>query len=289
MNNDNLLFAAAAWMFFLLARSFRAGLSLKLGVAIGLVTASGLLSKSTMLGLTPAVLIALLIHVVRAGREHRRRVLRAAIASVACLLLPLVGYIALSTLVWDRALFSAAGSTAAKEATVSLAGRLSYEWQFYLPRLPFMTDLQPGYPALDVWFRGFIGRFGWLDYGFPLWVYDVALAIWAILIASAAAALVRFRHSLRRRFGELAVYLVAVASLASLIAFAGYEYRLETGFVFEQARYLLPLLALYGAILALAVLGAPARWRPAVAGVVIVLALTHNLFSQLITLSRFYG
>ena len=29
-------------------------------------------------------------------------------------------------------------------------------------------------PIWETWFKGFIGRFGWLDYGFPEWVYQVA-------------------------------------------------------------------------------------------------------------------
>lgn len=289
VNNDNLLFLASAWLFFVLARAFRVGLTPSLGVAIGAVTAGGLLAKSTMLGLIPAVALGVVMLVVRAQPHQRRASFRAAGLATACFAGLLVLYVAVTTAVWDRALFSSAGSTAEEEATVSLAGRLSYEWQFYLPPLPFMTDLQAGYPLYDEWFQGFIGRFGWLDYGFPSWVYEVALGVWIVLLALVISALVRWRQALWRRGGEFAVYLSAVAGLITLIAFAGYEYRVETGFVFEQARYLLPLLALYGGLIALVVLGGPARWRPAVAGVIIVLALSHDLFSQLLTISRYYG
>ena len=152
VNNDSLLFVAAAWLFFLVARAFRLGLSRSLGVAIGVVTAGGLLAKSTMLGLTPAVGLALLLLVVRAEPEQRRRSLTSAALAMACLVGPIILYVATSTYVWDRALFSSAGSTAVREATVTLAGRLSYEWQFYLPPLPFMADLQPGYPLFDARF-----------------------------------------------------------------------------------------------------------------------------------------
>ena len=54
----------------------------------------------------------------------------------------------------------------------------SYMWQFYLPRLPFMhTVYFETYQLRDIWFNGFIGQFGWLDFRFPHWVYDWALAV----------------------------------------------------------------------------------------------------------------
>ena len=52
-----------------------------------------------------------------------------------------------------------------------------------------------------------------------------------------------------------------VAGLAVSIGFSGIRYRKDTGFIFEQARYLLPLLPLYAAGVALAALGAGRRLR----------------------------
>jgi len=40
---------------------------------------------------------------------------------------------------------------------------------------------------------------------------------------------------------------------------------------------------------ALAVRGAGRRWAPAVGGFLVVLAMGHSLFSQLLTISRFYS
>jgi hypothetical protein len=58
---------------------------------------------------------------------------------------------------------------------------------------------------------------------------------------------------------------------------------------YVEPRYLLPMLALWGAVLALAARGAGRRWGP-VAGVLIVtLALAHDVFSQLLVISRYYG
>jgi hypothetical protein len=56
-----------------------------------------------------------------------------------------------------------------------------------------------------------------------------------------------------------------------------------------QLRYVMPLVALGAALLALAARGAGRRWGP-VAGVLLVLVLlAHDLFSQLLVISRYYG
>ena len=168
-------------------------------------------------------------------------------------------------------------------------GLLSYTWQFYLPRLPFMQDQFTYYPLWETWFKGFIARFGWLDYGFPGYSYWVALGVVGGVLALAGAALRRSRAALRSRWPELVSYLAMMAGLFVLIAIAGYRGRIDNGYVFEQARYLLPLLPLYAAIVALAVRGAGRRWAPVAAGVLVVAALGHDLFAQLVTIARYYA
>jgi hypothetical protein len=60
------------------------------------------------------------------------------------------------------------------------------------------------------------------------------------------------------------------------------------GTAYAQPRYLLPMLALFGAALALAARGAR-RWGPAIGCLLVVLVLAQDLFSQLQVISRFYG
>ena len=180
--------------------------------------------------------------------------------------------------------------TAAARAASATAGELGYDWQFYLPRLPFMRDQFPGVlPLWDTWVKGFVGRFGWLDVGFPQMIAKLALAIYVALVGLAAAALWRGRALLRSRWAELGTYVLMALGLLAAIHHAGYRGRADTGVPFEQARYLLPLLPLYGAIVALAVRGAGRRWGHALAVTIVVLALAHGLFAQLLVISRFYG
>jgi disulfide bond formation protein DsbB len=145
-------------------------------------------------------------------------------------------------------------------------------------------------PPYDVWFTGFVGRFGWLDYGFPLWVYEVAKVVAAVVVGLAVVALARSRQVLARRRVELATYVLATVGLALLIGAAGYRYWLNThGLRFEQARYVLPLMPLYGAIVALAVRGAGRRAGPAVAALAVVVMIAWSSYAQIITLMRFYS
>jgi hypothetical protein len=164
----------------------------------------------------------------------------------------------------------------------------SYLWQFYLPRLPFMTDLQAGIPLYNVWFKGFIGRFGWLDTAFAGPVYTGALIVFAGLLALAGVALWRARAALARRRWDAVVYAALVLGFLLVVGWAGYGGRVANGQIFEQARYLLPLGALYAALIALAARGAGRFGRVAGAGLV-TLACGHALVSALLVVSRFYA
>jgi 4-amino-4-deoxy-L-arabinose transferase-like glycosyltransferase len=293
VNNDALLFAAAAWLFFCVARAFRVGLSPGLGLGIGAAVAVGVLGKTTFAGLLPGAALGLLVVALR-DRSRRRCGLVALAAGAAVALVALVAYLVALQTAWDRPLFAGVVAqsregTGGAPAGFNVPEFLGYLWQFYLPRLPFMADQFPLYhPLWETWFRGFVGRFGWLDYDLPRWVYSLALAVYLALLALVGVALARHAATVRRRGVELATYLLMAAGLLLVIALPGYTYREQTGFVFEQARYLLPLLAPYGALVALAARGA-GRLAPAVGLLVVSLALAHGLGAQLVTLARYYA
>jgi hypothetical protein len=58
---------------------------------------------------------------------------------------------------------------------------------------------------------------------------------------------------------------------------------------FGEPRYLLPLLPLLGATIALAVRGAGRRWAPVTGAALVILFLGHDIFSQLQVIARYYG
>jgi 4-amino-4-deoxy-L-arabinose transferase-like glycosyltransferase len=294
---DALMFTATAALLFTLARAFRRGLTPQLGLAIGLVLAVGLFAKLTFLTLIPgAVLgVALLAWRARAGRPAA---LRGAAAVFGVLATAVVLFVGLNTLVWDRPASGRVAETVTEatgelrpETSVTITRReqLSYTWQLYLPRLPFMNDQFDNYPLYQTFFKGTIGVFGWLDTPFPEWVYKLALFVVLPLVALCLAALWRRRRALRERWTELLAYATITAGLLLSIGLQGLPYRVNEGFAFEQARYLLPLIPLYGGALALAARGAGARLERPLGALIVVLAMAHGLSGQLLVISRFYG
>jgi 4-amino-4-deoxy-L-arabinose transferase-like glycosyltransferase len=288
VNNDNLLYVAAAALFFAIARAFRRGLSPATGAGIGAALAVGLLAKPTMLGLVPGTAIALALLVWRAGAARRAALAGGAVA-VAAVGVPYVAWLLAEQSIFDRTVSPTGGvaSTTVHLAGASLAGQFSYAWQALLPRLPFMADRIPWYVPWEVYFKGFVGKFGWFEFGFPAAWYYVAAAIFAPIGALAARALLRARGAVRRRWPEIVVYLAMIVGVLAMVEIAAYRYTVDVGQWFEQARYLFPLLPLYGALVALAVIGA-GRWGRQLGALLVVLAMGHSLCSMLLSIDRFY-
>jgi hypothetical protein len=324
VNNDNLLYLAATGVLWSLARAFRRGLDTRGGLLIGAFLGLGLVAKLTLLGFVPAVALALVLLVRRSwrgggerdrvprgavvgadqiererrvqsaagtGRVERDRALRGAVVAGAVAAAPMVVYVVLNHLVWKRVVIP--GGVGSVHSVV--AGRafnfreeLSHIWQLFLPSIDMhrqFADL----PLWQTWFKGLVGRFGWLDYGFPAWVYRAALAIVVVVLVLAALELVRRRHALARRLDELAVYVLALAGLCAEIGVESYRAYIQNGERFEQPRYLLPAIGLYAALGVLAVRGGGRRWGPVLAAGLITLAIGHDLYAQAVTIARYYA
>jgi 4-amino-4-deoxy-L-arabinose transferase-like glycosyltransferase len=292
VNPDALLFAVAAATFYCLARAFRRGLSQPLALTIGALCAVGFLTKLNFLGLAPGVFVGLGLLARREARRHGRSVYARRLApALAVALAPGALYALVNRLSNHHTLgLVSSGVRGSTSAQHSLSGELSYIWQFYLPRLPGMhADFGSIFTTRQIWFRNIVGLYGWGDTVFPGWVYDVALLPAAAIAVLCVCALARERSALRARLVEPAVY--ALMSLGVLALVGAASYLLFPGGIaeFADARYLLPMLALWGAILALAARGAGARWGPAVGALLIVLVASHDVFAQLQVIARYYG
>jgi 4-amino-4-deoxy-L-arabinose transferase-like glycosyltransferase len=296
VNNDAGLVLAAAATLWALARAFRRGLDPRSGLLVGACFGLGVVTKVSILGFAPGLALAGAVLVRRQWRSERRAALGGIAAAAGAIALPLALYVLAINTIWDRPLWSGGVGLATvgvpgagTHTAASLRGLLSYLWQWYLPAIPGM-QFKPGYYGFwDVWFSGWIGRFGWLDYEFPSWVVTTAGIVWAGLLALVARGLWLCRAALRRRRGELATYLVVVGGLLLIANVQGYRYRVDNGFLFEQARYLLPLLPLYAGGLGIAVLGAGRRLGPAAAAAIVSLTLIHGLGALVLTLGRYYA
>jgi 4-amino-4-deoxy-L-arabinose transferase-like glycosyltransferase len=291
VNPDAMLYAAAAALFFALARAFRLGLTPPRATAIGVVIAVGLLTKLNFIGLIPGAALALAILGRRAARISRAQAYRSLALAVGVALSPLLLYLAINAAAGRLAKIDI-GATGLEFFSYrgSIFGKASYLWELYLPTLPGMHSYFHGFSTtLQLWFDGLVGRYGWLETFFPGWVYTVALIPATLIAGLCLRELIRARAALAERIAELVVYAAMAAGVMVLVGASDYlAYPKDIG-AYVEPRYMLPMLALFGAILTLAARGAGRRWGPAVGTLLVLVVLAHNIFSQLLVVSRYYG
>jgi hypothetical protein len=286
VNPDILLFAISTALFYCFARAFRRGLSRRLVVAfIGLI-AAGCATKITFLGLLPGAIVGLIALIVRDARRSGVRPYRRLALAGAITVIPICVYVIL-TLHSGRSLQVIEGTVGFVGHIGALPGVLSYIWQVYLPRLPGMSPTLHGISGQTLWFEQLVGKYGWLDTAFPAWVVKLALVPVGLISALLLAGLFTGRASLWARKTEVVVY--ALMSLGILIGVAAAQYHSGIPGSYLQLRYLLPLIGLAGVALALAARGAGARWGPLVGAGLVLVILLHDLSSQLLVISRYYG
>ncbi|HXC23248.1 MAG TPA: DUF2142 domain-containing protein, partial [Solirubrobacteraceae bacterium] len=292
VNPDAMLFAVSAALFYALARAFRRGLTLRLALAIALMTVVGFLTKLNFIGLAPGIVLGMVLLARREAKvSGRGAYLRLLAPALAIVLSPVLVYALVNIVSGDPALgIASTGIDELTGAGASIAGELSFTWQLYLPRLPGMHNyFGEVFTTRQIWFDGLVGLYGWLDTVFPAWVYDVALVPAALIGALCVRELVVRRGALRRRLPELLTYAAISLGVLVLVGLGGYQNASTYTADFAEPRYLLPMLALWGAVLALAARGAGRRWGPVVGALIVVLLLSHDIFSQLQVVARYYG
>lgn len=296
VQGDNLLFLTSALVFMMLMRAYRRGLTTRRAVVLGALIAAGALAKLTFIALLPGIAVALVLLGWRALPEGREPALRKLGIAVAVAAIPVALYALLNGLIWHRGGPTAGGIAGATSSTlpsggaVTLNQTLDYVWELFLPRLWFMHHKYFSEdPLWNIWLDGSIGHFGWLDYSFPTWVYNDGRDLLYALLALALVGLARLRAGIRQVLPIFACFGLMALGLLGAIGYAGIRYRLSTGYPFEQARYLFPLLSLYAVFVVLAARGAGRRWAPALGGALVVLAMAHGLFAETLTISRYYG
>jgi Predicted membrane protein (DUF2142) len=302
VQNDAGMYACAAALFWAMTCVLQRGLTPLRGLAVGGALVAGALIKFTIVGLAPAAVAVIVVALVRArgegrrtgaspteGRANRRSGWIGAAVAALVVAVPIAAYAALSRWAWHRPLsgpLRASHPQIAQPEPATITGQLTYAWELFLPRLPFMDDKFPGItPLWDTWYRGGIGRFGWLDYGFPEWVAILLLPVVVGAIVLAA----RTAWQARPPLANVAVYALAVLGLLALLAMVGYRYELKFATYFQSPRYLFALLPLGAAVVAMAARGAGRRFGPAVGAVLVVVVMALSVFAQLATLERYYG
>ncbi|MHB8689899.1 MAG: DUF2142 domain-containing protein [Solirubrobacteraceae bacterium] len=276
VNPDALLIALWTFALWLGARVVLRRARQRDAVALCAVTAAAIITKGTAYALVPATVTALVLGLLLRPRETRAADLKRLGAATLALVVPVLAWVALAGALSRPAVNGAPGGGKA----VNIRQFVSYLWQFYLPRLPFLTKVPEGdgLPLYSLWIRGGWGVFGWLEVRMVEWVYALLAAISVLVLIPAAAIIARFRD--RPRLALVTFFAVAVASLLVLLHVTDYLDYLATGQVLLQGRYLLPLVGLFGLAAGLVLTRLPVRFRGPVAG----FALAGLLLLQLLAL-----
>jgi hypothetical protein len=189
------------------------------------------------------------------------------------------------------------GATTAAGGGHNLREFLTYVWQFYLPALPFQSDyeaLHPdfqveadGLPLYATWIRTGWGTFGYLEVQFPNPVY------WALAALTAAIVLgfvVSLRGRLRRLDWALAAFFVLLTGLlVGGVHWTEYNTIANGGKGFSQGRYLLPLAALGGIVVAQATRIVPGRGRVALQASILGGLVVLQVFSLALVMARYFA
>ncbi|HXN37318.1 MAG TPA: DUF2142 domain-containing protein [Solirubrobacteraceae bacterium] len=288
VNPDSMLFAVTAALFYCLARAFRRGMTRGHALVLGALIAVGLLTKLNFIGIAPGALLGLALLSVREARRRGPTAYVSFALAAAIAISPVLAYALVHIASGARTLGIVSRGVATTHG--SPLQELSYIWQLYLPRLPGMHDDFPGiFTARQIWFNWYVGLYGWLDTTFPAWVYEVALIPAVLFAGLCLRAVVASAGALRARAAELAVYCAMCVGLLVLIGADSYLTFPRIDAEYGQVRYLLPMLPLLAGALTLAARGGGRRWGPIVGAAVIMLFATHDVFSQLQVIARFYG
>ena len=289
VNPDALLYAVAAALFLCVARAFRRGLTMRLAVWAGVVIGVGMLTKLNFYGLMPGAAIALVLAGRRSERRWSWRVAQLSAIALAIGLAPFALMLLLDATVWDRSMVLAHSTSRAHDDHGGLLSQLSWMWQVYLPRLPGQRPAFEGYVGYELWWKSFFGKFGGLDVPFPAYAYRAGLIAFAALLALSGRALFVGRRTLLARRSELLGYALMAGSLLALIAVVALRGWAPGIGAVAQGRYLLPLLPLLAAVLALAARGAGARLARPLGALLVVAAIAWSVFGQLVVISAFYA
>ncbi len=284
VNPDALTITEWTFAFWLLARIVNRESRLPDMAALCALLGAAILTKAVSYALVPPALLAVGIGIARRPAGRRAPALAGAGVSALITAVPVGVWLVISRSLGGTAL-TAVGTGG---RAFNIRQFLSYVWQFYLPRLPFLRPfrLVPGTPAVTVWLDQSIGDFGWLDVMVPAWLVLVAKLLFGLVTIATLWLLARLRGL--RRLGLLAVDLLAGLSLLAVLHVTEYRQTLGGGGAFLQGRYILPLASLLGIAVALAVSRLPRSARGPVAALVLVGFLAAQVISLATVVHAYY-
>jgi 4-amino-4-deoxy-L-arabinose transferase-like glycosyltransferase len=283
VNPDSMLYAfwtLALWQGVVMIKH---GLTTRRAVTFGLLIGAATITKVSALALLPPALVLL---AWLAWRARARPGLLAAVLGAAALALPMVAWTGYTKL--DH---RSAYSQAAEVANGGPGGNpqvrefASYLWQFYFPKLGFMTPINHHVPVIsrrpvyNTWIGMSWGAFGWVTNWYPAWAYKIFGAVTALLALLAIAAALRRRWGLRDSQQRAAVLFLAGVTVVTVggVHWTDYQFYAAGKGLFAQGRYLFPLIGVGATVVAYALCSLPRRARWYAAGFWLAGLLVYEL------------
>jgi hypothetical protein len=277
VNPDILLAAEWIGFFYLAIRAIRHGPTRGrlLGMA-ALCVASCLTHSRGLPILVPAVFVAtcLWLRYRRPSRRVAGAVFAGLAAAAAVALVVSLRYVTYGTL-----------------ASVKLREFASYLWQFYLPKLGFMTPAPgPRWGLQQVFIDRFYGTYGALDVVFTPGALALLKDVSIAAIVLAFVGLAARRRGLRRWPDLVLLFPAAAVPYLYVLHLAAFRsLSIGGGDPVLTGRYLLPFIPVYGLAIALAVAWLPRRVAPVAAGLVLGGLCLLSVGALGVTFARYYA
>ena len=289
VNPDIALAAASTGAIALSLVGLRVGPRPEVLLGLGALGLLGVLIHGRGLALVPAIaaVIALLLWRGRRGPTAAHVRALAAGGALALMGLGVALAIAYSNAHAGSTSFSGELTGSGSSGLHDLSGLFDYVWQFYFSPL---TEMEPvaevGYRQIFVE-QFLVGTFGSLDVKQPVAVYralEIAQGVGLVVLFGAVVA----RWSLVRRHGAQALVLAlfTVCTLA-LLHVAAWQDLSEAGATLMTGRYLLPLVAVFGAAVAFVVAILPRRLGVALGATVLASGVALTVSGIAMSVVRF--
>jgi hypothetical protein len=283
VNSDVLVVTVTSWIALVLVRAWRRGPSRARALALGALLVLGLLAKLNFLVVLPVAIAAQVVVWLRRGTSPVGERVRQLLLSFGVAAAGFATYAAVNSVAWDRAVRFQ--ENVHPELSPNAREMVSYVWQTFFPRLPFMQKFWEGRPpVVDGVFVGATSRLGhWNDFGLAAPWPGLLIAFCGALVC---LSLVRAFTSVRYRMAAAALALSTAAYLV-LVAFSIHGPSVETSSRL-QTRYVLPLAPIWGLMIGGAIGALPSRWRPATTGALGAIMVGWSVLAVAAMLGRFY-
>jgi 4-amino-4-deoxy-L-arabinose transferase-like glycosyltransferase len=272
VNPDSALIAEWSAALYLMALVVRRGPRRSLVVPLVALNVAGALTQPRSATLVIPSVLAVLLALARERGWRRITPLSAGLGAFAFFVLITLGL--------------------AERGTGSIREFGSYVWQFYLPKLGFMTPTigPPGYDVHTGFVDRIFGTLAQLEVGLPPTLDDIAWWVARLGFVAVVAALIVKRRAVREHAALAVVLLTALWTLVLGLHLVAYRAMLGTpGDPVITGRYLLPLVALLGISTAVVADVLPGRVRAGFTGLAVASGVGLQLVSLGLLLERFYA